>query len=105
MDLFAALVALGRRWYLTIFLLVVVMGGTYAAAKTTKPDYKAEVTVIVLPPKTTVNLTGQNPYLASGPAVFAGVLTQTMVQDSTVREVLAEGGTKNFTVSQGPSSG
>jgi hypothetical protein len=104
MDLFAALVALGRRWYLTVILLVLVMGGTYAAAKTTKPDYKAEATVIILGPKTNVNLSGENPYLGAGPAAFGNVLTQAMSQDSTVREVLAEHGTRNFTVGQGASA-
>src|SRR5947199_217201 len=105
MDLFAALVALGRRWYLTIVLLALVMGGTYAAAKATKPDYKAEASVIILGPKTNVNLSGQNPLLAAGPPTFASVLTRAMAQDSTVREVLAQHGTRNFTVGQGPSSG
>jgi capsular polysaccharide biosynthesis protein len=108
MDLFAALVALGRRWYLTIVLLALVMGGTYAAAKSTKPDYKASASVILLAPRQdltkSANLGNVNPYLGAGTPTFANVLSRVMVSDVTVREVVAQHGTRNFTVGQGAST-
>ena len=108
MDLFAALVALGRRWYLTIVLLALVMAGTYAAAKSTKPEYKAEASVILLAPAQdptqASNLGIVNPYLGAGTPTFANVLSRVMVSDPTVREVVAQHGTRNYTVGQGASN-
>lgn len=108
MDLFAALVALGRRWYLTIGLLIVLIAGTYVAASATKPEYKAEASVIVLGPSQDTpdpaNLGANNPYLAAGPAVFANVLSRAMASDATKQQILKSGGTGSYTVGQGTST-
>src|ERR1700704_4123024 len=102
MDLFAALVALGRRWYLTIALLVVLLAGTYVAASATKPEYKAEASVIVLSPiQAGPDATNQgpvNPYLNAGPAVFANVLSRVMAADTTKQQILKAGGISTYTV-------
>ncbi len=108
MDLFAALVALGRRWYLTVALLVVVLAGTYVAASATKPQYKAEASVIVLAPgqdsAAPTDFTKVNPFLNAGPAVFANVLSRVMVADTTQQQIVKAGGTASYTVGQGPSA-
>lgn len=108
MDLFAALVALGRRWYLTAALLVVLLGGTYVAAKSTKPSYKADASVIVLGPRgsgaTGAIVVNTNPYLAAGPAVFANVLSRVMGSDATAHAIVKAGGTSSYTVGQGTSA-
>ncbi|MDQ1475198.1 MAG: hypothetical protein QOE62_427 [Actinomycetota bacterium] len=108
MDLFAALVALGRRWYLTIALLIVLVAGTYIAASATKPEYKAEASVIVLSPiQTGADATNQgpvNPYLNAGPAVFANVLSRVMAADTTKQQILKAGGIGTYTVGQGTST-
>jgi capsular polysaccharide biosynthesis protein len=108
MDLFAALVALGRRWYLTIALLIVLLAGTYVAASATKPEYKAEASVIVLSPiQAGPDATNQgpvNPYLNAGPAVFANVLSRVMAADTTKQQILKAGGTSSYTVGQGTST-
>jgi capsular polysaccharide biosynthesis protein len=109
MDLFAALVALGRRWYLTIALLIVLLAGTYVAASATKPEYKAEAKVIVLAPgqgsaEVPTNQGTINPYLNAGPAVFANVLSLVMSSDSTKQQIVKAGGSSDYTVGQGASS-
>jgi len=108
MDLFAALVALGRRWYLTLALLVVLLAGTYVAASSTKPEYKAEASVIVLAPgqdsAAPTDFTKINPFLNAGPAVFANVLSRVMSADTTKQQVVKSGGTASYTVGQGPSA-
>jgi capsular polysaccharide biosynthesis protein len=108
MDLFAALVALGRRWYLTIALLVVLLAGTFVAASATKPEYKAEAKVIVLTPgqddPKATDLVKANPYINAGPAVFANVLSLVMSSDSTKQQIVKSGGSSNYTVGQGASA-
>jgi capsular polysaccharide biosynthesis protein len=108
MDLFAALVALGRRWYLTIALLIVLLAGTYVAASATKPEYKAEAKVIVLTPgqddPTATDLAKANPYINAGPAVFANVLSLVMSSDATKQQIVKSGGSSDYTVGQGASS-
>jgi capsular polysaccharide biosynthesis protein len=101
-------VALGRRWYLTIALLVVLVAGTVVAASATKPEYKAEASVIVLAPgqdsSAPTDFTKVNPFLNAGPAVFANVLSRITVSDSTKQQLVKAGGTPNYTVGQGPSA-
>ena len=111
MDLFAALVALGRRWYLTIFLLIVVVGGTFVAAKQVKPDYKASASVILLAPIQTsvpgvqsANYGSSNSYLNAGPATFATVLSRVAVSDAVKNEIASKGGTPSYDVGQGVSN-
>jgi capsular polysaccharide biosynthesis protein len=108
MDLFAALVALGRRWYLTLALLVVLLAGTYVAASATKPEYKAEASVIVLAPvgdpKNPTNQGISNPFVNAGEAVFANVLSRVMAADTTKQQIVKGGGTATYTVGQGTSA-
>ena len=108
MDLFAALVALGRRWYLTLALLVVLLGGTFAAASVAKPSYKAEAQVIMLgpsqDPNKPVDLVKVNPFLSAGTAVFATVVSRVMTSDQTKQQIVKAGGTSTFTVGQGASA-
>lgn len=108
MDLFAALVALGRRWYLTLALIALVLGGTLVAGKAVKPDYKATASVILLAPSQSVkgatNLGNVNPYLGAGTPTFANVLSSIMSSDTTTQEVVHEGGTSTYTVGQGATA-
>ena len=109
MDLFAALVALGRRWYLTIALLIVLLAGTYVAASATKPEYKAEATVIVLAPSQdatkAANLGTSNPVPERRTRRCSRTCSsRVMASDTTTQQIVKSGGTSNYTVGQGTST-
>lgn len=108
MDLFASLVALGRRWYLTLLLLVAVLGVTALVSSAVKAEYKSKASVIVLAPRqngpTASNLAPVNSYLGAGTPIFANVVSLVMVSDATAQEVVSLGGTSHYTVGQGLST-
>jgi hypothetical protein len=110
MDLFAALAALGRRWYLTLILVVAVIGGTVFAASRVSLDYKATATTTLLPPPVSSKFVGtpalMNPYLGQGIESTALAVSVAMTGDRAVTDrVVRQGGSDNFDVSQGPNSG
>jgi len=110
MDLVAILATLGRRWYLTLPLLLLSAFGLALAVGSGPAGYKSDASVVVLSPTTLTpgGPPGGNPYggLGGSQAVVAQLLAQQMASAQAGSQLRSSGVTGSWTVTDptgGPS--
>ncbi|QCW50794.2 hypothetical protein FE634_10910 [Nocardioides dongxiaopingii] len=89
-DVFKALV---RRWYLVPLVLAMTAGGVAAALSQVGPTYRSTASVVLVPPETTLGVTG-NPYLfLGGLEQSVDVLSRTLSSQEVRAQVRDAAGT------------
>lgn len=86
MELRDFVVAMRRRWYLTLAALMACAATGLLMLSTVPPSYSAEATTLLLPPAT--QATAENPNGPDNPLLFLGGLTQT--RDVLMRRLRSE---------------
>ena len=94
MELMAILAALGRRWYLTLPILLLTMLGLYAVVGTNPSGYKANASVVILSSQKT-----DNPFLQPGSTNIIPPLLARLGGDDFASQVKANGGGTSWTIS------
>jgi hypothetical protein len=100
MDLLDSVRILAKRWWLTLPLFVVTLGGVLAGAVLTPWTYRSEATVVFLPSQLQAKETGGNPWLSFGTSltVTAEVVGREMMDDRTVHALRNQGATATYKV-------
>lgn len=98
-DVFSVLL---RRWYLVLVVLVATLAGASLAGRVVPPTYRAEASVLLLPPKVLAedaSSNGGNPLLSlGGLGPTASVLARAMTDAQTERTLKAHGAVGDYTV-------
>jgi capsular polysaccharide biosynthesis protein len=87
---------MGRRWYLTVPMLLLTVAGTVWTITTIKPDYTSTGTIILVPPAdktplTTQELAKTNTWVELGEDVMAQAVTISVQTQATRTEIAADG--------------
>jgi capsular polysaccharide biosynthesis protein len=100
MDLLDSFRILVRRWWLTVPLLVITLGGVVAGAAIFPWTYKSEATVVLLSSRLQAKQTGGNPWLAfdSSLTVTAEVVGREIMDGRTVDALRKQGNTAQYKV-------
>jgi capsular polysaccharide biosynthesis protein len=93
MDIMESLRILRRRWILTVIMLLVVLGGTAAAALKLPRTYESDSTVVLLASRNASKPNGGNPYLSfnSSLPLTADVVRRELMDPRTVQALKDEG--------------
>lgn len=87
-----------RRWYVVVAGLLVTAGLCVFAVRLVPPTYTTAVSVLLLPPTSTLNAEG-NPYRAlAGLQLAADVLARSVSDTETVNEIAPPTGTATYEV-------
>lgn len=87
-----------RRWYFVAAGVVLALGLSFVAASAVSPTYRAESSVVLVPPKITTGATG-NPYLfLGGLQQSVDVLARAMSADAAHETVADTAGTGHYDV-------
>lgn len=91
-----------RRWYVTLFGLVLTVGLAAAGAVLSPATYEAHATILLVPPKTNQQL---NPYLNLGGLQEPSDAISRAVSDTdTTNYVLAHGGSGKYSIARDTST-
>ena len=99
MNLRDALQIWGRRWILTLLLLLVVLAVSVVAAMKLPKHYSAESEVVLLPSASLAAPNGHNPYLTYNGSLplTAQVLSYQLMDPHSVQQLRARGYSASFT--------
>jgi capsular polysaccharide biosynthesis protein len=105
-DLLDWLGILLRRWWLTLSLFLLALGGTGAAAAITPWTYEAKAEIVFLASSFQARQAGGNPWLVfdSSLTVTAEVVGREMMDDRTAAELASKGLTAQYQVGVAPDS-
>jgi capsular polysaccharide biosynthesis protein len=100
MDLLDSIRILMRRWWLTVPLLVITLGGVVAGVVMLPWKYKSEATVVLLSSRLQAKQTGGNPWLAfdSSLTVTAEVVGREIMDARTTDSLRKQGNTAGYKV-------
>lgn len=104
MYLAELLQAAGRRWYVLVGGLLLTAGVIILALRLIPITYDVKSSILLLPPQTSVEETGGNPFLAlGGLEVVAGVLAKSLTDTDSVESIVPEGDPAEYTIQQDAS--
>jgi hypothetical protein len=96
--------AIARRWYLALLGILGTIGLCFAATTAVPVTYQAKALVVLLPPRTLINING-NPFLALGGLdSAAGVLSRSMTSQQTTESLEGLSPTSHYAVDPDPST-
>ena len=96
--------SLARRWYWALFGLLATAGLAVLALQVVAPVWESKASIVLLPPKSTVE-TGGNPYLQlGGLAPTLDLVVASLSDQATVKQVRDVSPTSEYTVKADTSS-
>lgn len=98
MDFWEVLKVLGRRWVVTVPLVVLAVTAALLIPPRIAPSYTASASVVVITP--IVEDIATNPFLVLGAVTMASSLSISADSAGSVAQVTAAGGSPSFTVDQ-----
>lgn len=103
MDLAELLRAAGRRWYVLIAGLILVVGLVMVTLRFVPITYDARSSILLLPPSSSIEK-GGNPFLnLGGLDLVAGVLGKSLTDSETAKRIAPPGSKAAYTVAKDPS--
>lgn len=103
MDLAELLRAVGRRWYVLVLGLLTITGLVFLTLRFVPVTYDAKSSILLLPPASAVEKSG-NPFLGLGGLdLVAGVLGKSLTDSESVRSIIPSDSKGEYTVEKDAS--
>jgi len=101
-DVWGAILVLARRFYITVPLLALAVGGAYMYTRGIAPEYHSTASIVLIGPTAPTDKAAPppvNPYVTLGTATVATTIQLDTASAQTLSQIAAAGNSTNFTVS------